>query len=67
MSGVLRSKGITFKIDKSVNKESVVIKTATANKVSEGDFRDAVRVLCSNETVVPQETVPKAIHPWWGF
>ena len=47
LSKVLQSKGIPFKIDKSVNKENVVIKTAT-RKVSEGDIRGAVRVLYLN-------------------
>src|ERR1700754_2301685 len=66
LSKVLQSKGIPFKIDISVNKENIVIETAT-RKVSEGDIRGSVRVLCSNDTVATQtpETVSKlkAKHP----
>lgn len=66
LSNVLKNEGIPFTLDKFVNRDSVVIKVAT-RKVSEGDIRGAVRVLCSNDTVAPQtsETVSKlrAKHP----
>src|ERR1700744_3342507 len=66
LTEILRNKGIPFSVNESVNRDSVVIKTAN-RKVSEGDIRGAVRVLCSNESVAPQsfETVIKlrAKHP----
>lgn len=66
LSDVLKNASIPFKVDKSPNRDTVAIKVAT-RKVSEGDFRGAIRVLCSKNSVAPQtlDTVSKlkAKHP----
>jgi len=50
---IFETRGIPLATRKSVSKDSLIIKAAT-RKVSEGDVKGAVRVLCSNESVAPQ-------------
>jgi len=66
LSKVLDNVGIPFTSNKSMNGDQIIVKVAT-RKISEGDIKGAVRVLCSNETVAPQTlesvTKLKAKHP----